>query len=75
MVIHHDKMAYGRVDGLADSLSEDRLKEMAKRLSAGGKAQPEKEEGDKKEKKEGSQKRRFFSISQKNIPHEQLQIA
>lgn len=52
MVIHHDKMAYGRVDGLADSLSEDKLKEMVKRLSAGEKAQPEKEEGDKKEKKE-----------------------
>ena len=52
MVIHHDKMAYGRVDGLADSLSEDKLKEMAKRLSAGEKAQPEKEGGDKKEKKE-----------------------
>ena len=52
MVIHHDKMAYGRVDGLADSLSEDKLKEMAKGLSAREKAQPEKEEGDKKEKKE-----------------------
>ena len=52
MVIHHDKMAYGRVDGLADSLSEDKQKEMEKRLSAGEKAQPEEEEGDKKEKKE-----------------------
>ena len=52
MVIHHDKMAYGRVDGLADSLSEDKLKEMAKRPFGNEKAQPQKGKGDKKEKKE-----------------------
>lgn len=34
MVIHHDKMAYGKVDGLKDSLSEDKLKAMAAKLSA-----------------------------------------
>ena len=33
MTIHHDKMAYGRLTPLRDDFSEERLAEMAKKLS------------------------------------------
>ena len=39
MVIHHDKMAYGKIRTLKDDMDEARLAAMAKKLSA------EKEEG------------------------------
>ena len=35
MVIHHDKMAYGRLDSLTEKLSDERLAKMAKMLSDG----------------------------------------
>ena len=35
MVIHHDKMAYGKLDSLSDKLSEEKLAAMAKLLSEG----------------------------------------
>ena len=33
MTIHHDKMAYGRLASLREDFSEERLAEMAKKLS------------------------------------------
>ena len=42
MVIHHDKMAYGRLDSLTEKLSDERLAKMAKMLSDG---QEERKEG------------------------------
>ncbi len=33
MVIHHDKMAYGKLDSLTKKLSQDELEKMAKLLS------------------------------------------
>lgn len=35
MTIHHDKMAYGRFASLREDFSEERLEEMAKKLSEG----------------------------------------
>ena len=35
MVIHHDKMAYGRLASLTEKLSDERLAKMAKMLSDG----------------------------------------
>ena len=33
MVIHHDKMAYGKLDSLSEKFSEEKLRQMAERLS------------------------------------------
>lgn len=33
MVIHHDKMAYGKLDSLTEKLADDKLAAMAKLLS------------------------------------------
>ena len=33
MTIHHDKMAYGKLDSLSEKFSEDRLRKMAELLS------------------------------------------
>ncbi len=33
MVIHHDKMAYGKLDSLSEKFSEEKLKQMAECLS------------------------------------------
>ena len=34
MVIHHDKMAYGKIKPLKDEIDESRLAAMAKKLSS-----------------------------------------
>ncbi len=34
MTIHHDKLAYGKLDNLKESLSEEKLADMAKKLSS-----------------------------------------
>ena len=47
MVIHHDKLAYGKIRTLKDDLDEARLAAMAKKLSA------EKEEEDSSENSDG----------------------
>ena len=36
MTIHHDKMAYGKLDSLSEKFSEDRLRKMAELLSENG---------------------------------------
>lgn len=41
MTIHHDKMAYGKLNSLTDEFSEERLQEMVGRLS--GQEKPERE--------------------------------
>lgn len=43
MVIHHDKMAYGKIKPLQDELDQFRLTAMAKKLSA-AEAEAEEEE-------------------------------
>ncbi len=35
MVIHHDKMAYGKLDNLTEKFGEDKLARMARMLSGG----------------------------------------
>ena len=35
MVIHHDKMAYGKLDDLTEKFGEDKLARMARMLSVG----------------------------------------
>ena len=41
MTIHHDKMAYGKLDNLSEKFSEDKLRKMAELLSENGGGQSE----------------------------------
>lgn len=54
MVIHHDKMAYGKVDSLTEKFSDERLAKMAKMLSDGQKEGPD---GDDKKDEKGVDKK------------------
>lgn len=45
MVIHHDKMAYGKLDSLTEKLSDERLAKMAKMLSDGQNEEQKEEDG------------------------------
>ena len=49
MVIHHDKMAYGKLDSLSEKFSEEKLKQMAERLSRGDDGEKDGERGGKTE--------------------------
>lgn len=55
MTIHHDKMAYGKLDNLSEKFSEDRLKKMAELLSSKpgkdcGEGKKDGQAGDKEDK-------------------------
>ena len=57
MTIHHDKLAYGKLASTQESVSEDRLAEMLKKLNGNpnpeeGQPQEEQEEKNKKKKKQ-----------------------
>lgn len=45
MVIHHDKIAYGKLDSLTEKLSDERLAKMAKMLSGGQNEEQKEEDG------------------------------
>ena len=45
MVIHHDKIAYGKLDSLTEKLSDERLAKMAKMLSDGQNEEKKEEDG------------------------------
>lgn len=45
MVIHHDKMAYGKLDSLTEKLSDERLAKMAKMLFDGQNEEQKEEDG------------------------------
>lgn len=45
MVIHHDKMAYGKLASLTEKLSDERLAKMAKMLSDGQNEEQKEEDG------------------------------
>ena len=59
MVIHHDKLAYGKLEGLGEELSEEKLLEMLAQINA----QTELEEA--KRPPDGQGGERMESIRQK----------
>ena len=55
MTIHHDKMAYGKLEILSEKFSDEKLAKMAKLLSENnGGAQEKEEKGAAENKKDGS---------------------
>ena len=46
MTIHHDKMAYGKLDSLSEKFAEDKLRKMAELLSENGGGQSEEDSED-----------------------------
>ena len=66
MVIHHDKMAYGKIKPLKEDIEQSRLAAMAKKLSA---AEAEKEaEAEAEAEKELSAARAAAGDADKNGP-------
>ncbi len=55
MTIHHDKLAYGKLASLTEDFSEERLIEMAKKLSENSETEPA-EEGSEKSDREKKRK-------------------
>ncbi|MBD5631656.1 MAG: hypothetical protein HDP34_00275 [Clostridia bacterium] len=47
MTIHHDKLAYGKLESTSEELSEDELLKMLEKLSEEDEEEEEKEEKDK----------------------------
>lgn len=55
MVIHHDKMAYGRLASSREDLSEEKLAEMLKRLNCDEREEEKEQSGNDGERKEGEE--------------------